>query len=50
MIHFDQEHGPVGVYAASCGELLRMIADDAEAGRLVYDEDDIWRHLESKDF
>jgi cell wall assembly regulator SMI1/predicted DNA-binding WGR domain protein len=44
VIHHDHEVGPRRVYAPSWGALLRRIADDAEAGKIVHDEGYTWGH------
>jgi cell wall assembly regulator SMI1/predicted DNA-binding WGR domain protein len=46
VIHHDHEVGPRRVYAPSWGALLKRIADDAEADKIVYDEDYTWGHLQ----
>jgi cell wall assembly regulator SMI1/predicted DNA-binding WGR domain protein len=43
VIHFDHERGPIQVLAASWGELLRIIADDAEAGNYSYKDGSPWQ-------
>jgi cell wall assembly regulator SMI1/predicted DNA-binding WGR domain protein len=47
VIHHDHEVGPRCVYAPSWGSFLKRIADDAEAGKIVYDEDYTWGHQQN---
>jgi cell wall assembly regulator SMI1 len=43
VIEHNRDLGPVRVIATSWGELLKTIADDAEAGRYIYGKDgDFW--------